>query len=118
MIDAPRLTIRALRVRAVDVPLARPVQTASGSVDSSSLVLIDILTEQGITGCSYLFAYTPLALVPLARLVANLADALVGRPVAPVSIERDLRNRFRLLGPLGLAGMAIAGVEMAVWDTL
>ena len=54
----PKLTIRGLQVRAVDAPLANPIRTAVGEVPSAPLVLIDISTEEGVTGRSYLFAYT------------------------------------------------------------
>ena len=60
----PKLTIRGLQVRAVDAPLANPIRTAVGEVPSAPLVLIDISTEEGVTGRSYLFAYTPLVSVP------------------------------------------------------
>lgn len=114
----PQLTLRALAVRAVDVPLARPHPTAGGVVTSAPLVLTDLVTEEGVVGHSYVFAYTQRALAPLARLVANLADLLAGQPVAPLAIERTLQARFRLLGPQGLTGIAMAAIDMAAWDAL
>ena len=62
MIPSPKLTIRGLRVRAVDVPLARPLQTGGGLVRSAPLALIDLQTKEGVTGSSYLFCVTPAAL--------------------------------------------------------
>ncbi|MCU0490817.1 MAG: hypothetical protein MUD01_04485 [Chloroflexaceae bacterium] len=112
------LTIHHLRARAVNVPLMPPVQTASGTVASAPLVLIDLETNAGITGSSYLFCYTPLALGPTAQLLANLAPLLVGEAVAPGLLEQKLQARFRLLGPQGLTGMAMAGIDMAAWDAL
>jgi mandelate racemase len=114
----PRLTIRAVDVRAVDVPLARPHQTASGVLASAPLVLIDLLTEEGVAGRSYVFCYTPAALVPVARLVANIGAWLTGDAVAPLALERKVQGRLRLLGPQGLTGIAAAGLDMAAWDAL
>ena len=51
------LTIGAIRVTPVVVPLDRPITTASGKVDRAPLVLIDLDTKQGVTGRAYLFAY-------------------------------------------------------------
>ena len=65
----PKLTIRGLQVRAVDAPLANPIRTAVGEVPSAPLVLIDISTEEGVTGRSYLFAYTPVTLRSLVHLM-------------------------------------------------
>ena len=113
---ATPLTLRALTVRAVEVPLARPVRTASGAILTAPLVLCDLVTEQGVTGTSYVFAYQPVALKPLALLLDNLGVALRGQPVAPVPLEAALQQRFRLLGPQGLTGMAMAALDMAAWD--
>ena len=115
---AATLTIRGLRARPADVPLKRPVQTSGGLVGSAPLVLIDVLTEEGVTGRSYLFCYTPLALKPVVELLHALATLITGDPLAPFDVERKLQRRFTLLGSQGLAGMAIAGVDMACWDAL
>jgi mandelate racemase len=114
--SVPELTIRELRVRAVDIPMKEPHQTASGSIVSSPLVLIDILTEQGIAGHSHVFPYMPLALKPLADLVRNMEPLIRGDKVTPAAIEQKLQKRFRLLGPQGLVGIALAGIDMALWD--
>jgi mandelate racemase len=115
--DAP-LTIRSLSVRAVRVPLSRPHPTAGGTVSEAPLVLVDLMTEEGVTGSAYVFCYTPLALAPVARLVTNLEAVIAGMTLAPLAIERALQARFRLLGPEGLTGIALAAIDMAAWDAL
>jgi len=112
------LTVRGLVVHAVDVPMNRPLKTSGGEVDSAAMVLIDLLTDEGVSGCSYLFCPTPLVLEPLAKLLSNLAPLIEGDLLAPVEIERKLQKTFRLLGPQGLSAMAMAGIDMAAWDTL
>ena len=112
------LTVRSLHARAVNVPMARPLHTSGGAVTTVPLVLIDLHTEQGISGHSYVFGYTPLALTPLVSLLDNLADTLTGDAIAPLAIEEKLQRMFRLLGTPGFAGMALAGVDMAAWDAL
>jgi len=110
------LTIRSIRARGIDLTLQRPVETASGVMRTAPLVLIDLLTEEGITGCSYVRCYTPVALDPLVMLVANLEPLLRGDAAAPAPVERKLQRHFRLLGPQGLTGIAMAGIDMALWD--
>lgn len=112
------LTIRGLRVRAVNVPMALPLQTSSGTVAVAPLALIDLQTEEGVAGCAYLFCYTPLVLKPVAQLVANLGQVLEGVAVSPLEIDRKLQGQFRLLGSKGVTGMALAGIDMAAWDAL
>ena len=114
----PSLTFRELRVRAVNVPLRLPLQTSSGTVTNAPLALIDLLTEQGITGSTYLFCYTPLALKPVVELLMNLSAMLEGDAVVPHEIDRKLQRQFRLLGAKGVTGMAMAGIDMAAWDAL
>ena len=118
MSSGQTLAIRGLRARAVNVPMTRPLPTSGGTVGTAPLVLIDLVTEQGITGCAYVICYTPLALRPVAQLVANLEAAIKGDPVAPLALERKLQHRFRLLGPQGLTGIAMAGIDIAAWDAL
>jgi mandelate racemase len=112
------LTVRGLVLHTVDVPMNRPLKTGGGEVGSAAMVLIDLLTEEGITGCSYLFCPTPLVLKPLAKLLSSLAPWIEGDLLAPVEIERKLQQTFRLLGPQGLSAMAMAGIDMAAWDAL
>jgi len=117
-VDGKTLTIRALRVRAVKVPMSEPHRTASGTIVESPLVLTDVITEQGITGHSYVFCYSALALKPVALLVKGLESLVAGQPAAPLDIEQLLSRRFRLLGAQGLTGIAMAAIDMALWDAL
>jgi mandelate racemase len=113
-----RLIVRGLRVRPVDVPLSRPLRTAGGVVSSAPFVLVDLATEQGVVGRSFLFAYTTLVLAPLVRLLEGLGAVLEGQPAVPFALERDLQRTFRLLGPQGLTGMAMGGIDIACWDAV
>jgi mandelate racemase len=81
-------------------------------------VLIDIKTREGVIGSAYIFAYTPPALAALTRLVADVGAELTGMTAAPRDIMRHFDRRFRLLGWQGLVGMAVSGIDMALWDAL
>src|ERR1700759_1353799 len=94
------LTVRSLHVRPVDLPLERPIQTAAGEMPTSPLVLLDIETEEGVTGRSYVFCYTPVAMVAVAAALDRLE--LNGADLAPVPLWANLRGRFRLLGASGV----------------
>jgi mandelate racemase len=112
------LTIRSIKARAVRAPLRQPIRTAVGTIPSAPLVLIDVVTDQGITGRSYIFGYTPAALAPLVRLIDEIAPELKGKSVVPIERMRDFDLRFRLIGWQGLVGMVISGLDMAFWDAV
>jgi mandelate racemase len=59
---ASRPRIRGLSVRALELPMARPVQMSGRVISSAPMVLIDVLTEDGVTGSSYLLSYVKSAL--------------------------------------------------------
>ncbi|HLZ06421.1 MAG TPA: enolase C-terminal domain-like protein [Bradyrhizobium sp.] len=110
--------ISSVKARAVVTPMARPVKNAFGVIDVAPLVLIDIETDQGITGHSYLFAYSKVTLKPFVHLVEEIGRDLIGKPVAPFELMKLMDARFRLLGWQGLVGMAVSGLDMAFWDIL
>jgi len=112
------LIIRDVAARAVVAPISRPVRTAVGVIPSAPLVLLDIHTDQGITGHAYLFGYTPLTLVPLVTLAEKLGDMLKGKKVVPFERMKEFDLHFRLLGTQGLLGMVLSGLDMAFWDIL
>lgn len=111
-------TIRGFRVRAVRVPMSEPHQTASGVITESPLVLTDVVTDTGISGHSIVFTYTPAALKPTAELIQNFETLVKGEVLAPAETEQKLAKRFRLLGTQGLVGIALAAIDMALWDAL
>jgi mandelate racemase len=114
----PVPAIRSVKARGLVVPLARPVKNAFGVIDAGPLVLIDVETDQGVTGHAYIFAYARMTLKPLVHLVEEIGRELTGRPVAPYDLMAAMDAKFRLLGWQGLVGMAVSGLDMAYWDAL
>jgi mandelate racemase len=90
-------TIRSARARAVVAPISRPVKTAFGVIEAAPLVLIDVVTDQGVTGHSYIFAYSRLTLKPLVHLIEEIGNELAGKPVAPFDLMAAMDAKFRLL---------------------
>src|SRR5262245_40540945 len=112
------MKIRAIRLRAVAAPMKRPLATSIASVTVAPLLLIDLETDAGVVGRSYLFALAKHHLPPLAKLVEAMGEMVKGDEVAPLELERKLRARYALLGVHNMVLFAIAGIDMAAWDAL
>ena len=112
------LKISAIAVRAVVVPMRRPLQTSTGAVNVAPLLLVDLRTNDGIVGRSYLFSISGNHLRPIASLVEAMAGLLKGDAVAPFEIEKKLRARHTLLGVHNIVLFAMSAIDMCAWDAL
>jgi mandelate racemase len=75
-------------------------------------VLVDLETEEGLTGRSYVFGYGRWALEPIVGCLAHMRDLLKGDRVAPFELEAKLRSRLTLIDTPGVVGLALAAVDM------
>ena len=98
--------------------MPHPHRTAAGVVAEAPLILTDVITDDGVVGHSVSFTYTTTVLGPTAELIRKCEPLIKGDAIAPVEVERKLMGRFRLLGTQGLVGMALAAIDMALWDAL
>jgi mandelate racemase len=114
----PRLRVRGISARPVLVPMRRPLRTSTGAIDAAPLLLLDLLTDDAVTGRAYLFGIHPFTLAPLRSLAVEFGAMIAGDPLAPVEIARKLSTRVTLLGSHNLTRMALSGVDMAAWDAL
>ena len=114
----PTLTIRSLRTTGVHVPMKRALGTSARRMDIAPLVLIDLDTEEGVTGRAYVFCYLPAATIAVESILRDASARVKGDRVAPVDINAKLGRHFRLLGVRGVVTMALAGLDGACWDAL
>ena len=111
------MKLAGIKTTPVLAPLPQPVRTASGSIDRFPLVLIDVTTDDGVEGRAYAQVYFRELLPALERTVAGLAAMIAGMELAPRDLHAYLLKRCRLLGTKNLTGMALGGLDMALWDT-
>src|SRR5262245_34933978 len=110
------MKIKAIRARAVSAPMKMPLVTSIATVSSAALLLIDLQTDDGVTGRSYLFGVGKHNLAPLAKLVEAMAEMVRGDEVSPFDLEKKLRAKYALLGVHNIVLFAIAGIDCAAWD--
>src|SRR5215203_1585650 len=80
------LTLRRVRARPVVLKLRRPVVARIATIAEWPLILIDLETEEGIVGRSYLEPYTVKAMKYLIPALTDLGEMLNGYTLAPVEL--------------------------------
>lgn len=111
-------TIRTLGARLVRVPMRRPLGTSARRITDVPLLLLDLTTEDGVTGRAYLFCYDEPAGHAALALAGGAATLLAGTSAAPGDVRGLLAGHYRLLGVRGLVASVLAGIDMACWDAL
>jgi mandelate racemase len=112
------LTVREITARPVVLKLKRSVVARIATITEWPLILIDLLTEEGIVGRSYLEPYIVKSMRYLVPALEDLGELLKGRRVAPIELFDAARKSLHFVGYEGLAMIAASGLDMAAWDAL
>ncbi len=113
-----KLTLRSVAARPVLLTLDRPVVVRIATITEWPLILIDLQTEEGIVGRSYLEPYTPTTMKYLVPALHDLGELLKGQPVSPVDLYNSARKSLQFVGYEGMSAIAVSGLDMAAWDAL
>jgi mandelate racemase len=113
-----RLTLKSIRARPVVLTLKRPVVARIATLTDWPLILIDLYTEEGVIGRSYLEPYVPKSMRYLIPALHDLGEMLKGRRLAPIEFYEAARKSLHFVGYEGMSIIAVAGIDMAAWDAL
>ena len=105
-------------MRAVSIPMRRPIVSKVGVYPEWPFILIDVKTKEGVVGRSYLEPYLKDAVKYIGPRNSRFGEMLRGRQLAPLDFFRDAMSKLHLIGRQGVSLIAMAGVDMAVWDAL
>jgi len=114
----PVLTVRAIRATPVEVPLNFVLGTSRGAFRQAPLLLIDLETEEGVTGRAYLFCYLRAVAPAIMSLLGEVETVTKGDKIDPAALWAKLAGRFALIGVQGIVRMALAGFDVACWDAV
>jgi mandelate racemase len=114
----PQTTIRSIDIRAVLVPLRRPVIAGIGRFDEWPLVLVDIQTSGGIIGHAYVAPYRAASVPAVVAMLRDLSSTLIGEPVAPTRMFEGAFKALNVVGLAGVSAIATSALDMALWDAL
>jgi mandelate racemase len=113
-----QLTLDSIRVRAASVPMRRPIVSKVGGYPNWPFVLIDVRTKEGVVGRSYLEPYVHKLVPSIVAMIDAIADMLKGKPLAPLDNFAEAMKTLHLNGRQGTTFIALAGIDMAMWDAL
>ena len=113
-----QLTVRAIRCTAVEVPMKHELGTSRARIRAAPLMLIDLETEEGITGRAYLFCYVRAAAAGIRGMLEEVERLVKGQRVDPETQFAALAKRFTLIGVQGIVRMALSGYDVAALDAL
>jgi mandelate racemase len=111
-----KLTIRSADIRPVSLPLKRPVVSKVGRYEQWPLILIDLQTEEGPVGRSYLEPYLRHAARYIVPALHDLVAAFTGTSIGPFDFFETARKSLTLVGLEGMSLIAVSGIDMALWD--
>lgn len=116
--DLPSLKLRAVHATPVLVPMTYTLGTSAAIVREAPLLLVDLETEEGVSGHAYQFCYTPAAAAAIMRMLDDAIGALRGDPADPAALWAKLNKRYTLIGVQGIVRMAMSMIDVACWDAL
>lgn len=113
-----QLTLKGVRARPVVVPLNRPIVSKVGLYHDWPLILIDLYTNEGVVGHSYLEPYIKQSARYIVPAIEDLVEASKGQPVAPFDSYCRGVGSLHLIGREGVSLIAVSALDMAAWDAL
>ncbi len=112
------LTFKRIVSRPVVVKLKRPIKAKIATIDDWPLVVIDLYTNEGIVGTSYLQPYVVESLKYIVPMIDDINKVLENKALSPYDNYEEMRKSLHFVGYEGLSLIAVSGVDMAIWDAM
>jgi mandelate racemase len=116
--QAAPLALKSIIARPVVLRLERPIVARIATITEWPLILIDLYTDEGVVGRSYLEPYTPKAMRYLVPALQDIGEMLKGHQVSPFKLYELARKSLHFVGYTGMSMIAVSGLDMAAWDAL
>jgi L-alanine-DL-glutamate epimerase-like enolase superfamily enzyme len=113
------LKITRFSTQLVDVPFERPIATAIHQMRSVGCVLLQLETDQGLVGESYVFTLNALRLKALHEMLLGFAHQVEGRdPHCVAAIGQAMWEEMNPIGHKGFSIAALSAIDTACWDLI
>ena len=105
-----------INVRAVNVPLRKPIIAHLGSFDKWPFICVDIYTNSKIIGRSYIGPYLVDQLISIKYCIEALAKNYLGKKIRPHDFYEEGFRKLSLLGYQGISLYSLSALDIAFWD--
>ena len=113
------MKISRFKTRLVDVPFDRPIATAIHQMRSVGCVLLELETDQGLVGESYVFTLNGVRLKALHEMLLGFAHQVEGRDPHDVgAIGQAMWDEMNPIGHKGFSIAALTAIDTACWDLI
>jgi L-alanine-DL-glutamate epimerase-like enolase superfamily enzyme len=111
------MKITRFKTTLVDVPLEKPIATSIHQIKSMGFVLLELETDQGLTGESCVLTLNAVRLKALHEMLLGFAHQVEGRdPHFVAAIWQDIWNELNPIGHKGFSIAALTAIDTACWD--
>lgn len=111
------MNMQRITVRAVELPIAKPLVTSNIRIQSIWFVVTDIHTADGAMGRSYIWAFNEACAKALLHTIEHLSASVFNED--PFFTNRLWTSMWKAgiqLGHSGMSVMAMGAIDAAVWD--
>lgn len=109
--------ITSVRPRALSIPFERPLVTASFPIPAIDTVLVEIDTDVGVRGHSWIFAFGRKRLDVLMAMVTDFGDLAVGEdPTMTERLWQKMHKAVGFVGKQGITTLGMSAIDTACWD--
>jgi len=110
------IILKDVKIRAVNVPLKKPIVAHLGKFESWPYLCVDIITNENIVGKSYIGPYLKEYLPSIASSIRVLINNYKDKPIEPYTFYQQGMQSLSLLGFKGIALYGLAAIDIALWD--
>ena len=110
------LRLEKITIRAVNVPLNKPVIAHLGTFEKWPFLCLDAHTNKGLIGKSYIGPYLVDQLPVIAKCIEALSKPFLNQKIKPYNFFEEGFKKISLLGYQGISIYALAALDIAFWD--
>ena len=111
------MRITDVTTRIISIPLERPIRTPIHYIVNVDNVLVELHTDEGITGIAYLWCFGVQRAQALVSLVKDMVSLVGGMDaLARAAVYARMEREANFLGKVGAVTIAMSAIDTALWD--